>query len=111
MRRAGLRNAGLGVLVALGLALALAFALPAAALGALAHAIVSAAGHRGLSARWAGLDARSPGRVYLSRLRLTDAERGSLVFSAESLSVAVDPLSILLLHPRASRVELAHAFA
>ncbi len=64
-----------------------------------------------MTARWAELKVRFPSRVVLSRLRITDTGRGALVFRAESLSVAVDPLSVLLLHPRASRIELSHAFA
>jgi hypothetical protein len=99
------------LLVALALGIAAVFALPLAARRTIARAITGAAVHRGLSARWAALDVHYPSRVVLSRLRLTDAERGSLVFRAETLSVVIDPLSILLLHPRASRIEMAHAFA
>ena len=106
-----LRNAGFALLLALALVAAALFAIPIGARRMIAHAIVSASVHRGLSARWAALDVRFPARVVFSRLRLTDAERGSLVFRAESLAVAIDPLSVLLLHPRASHVELAHAFA
>ena len=104
------RYAGL-VLVALAIAIAALFAIPIGARRTIARAITGAAVHRGLSARWAALEVRFPSRVVLSRLRLTDAEHGSLVFRAESLSVAIDPLSILLLHPRPSRIELLHAFA
>src|SRR5262245_28673261 len=91
--------------------MAAVFAVPILARRAIARAIVSVSVRRGLSARWATLDVRFPARATLSRLRLTDAERGSLVFRAESLAVVIDPLSVLLLHPRASRVELTHVFA
>jgi hypothetical protein len=105
------RRAGLALVVVLALAAFAAFAMPIVARRTIARAITTVAVHRGLSARWAALEVRFPSRVFLSRLRLTDAERGSLVFRAESLAVVIDPLSILLLHPRASRIEMTHAFA
>jgi len=104
-------NAGIVLLVGLVLVVGAAFVIPIGARRALAHALTAASVHRGLAARWAALDVRFPARVVFSRLRLTDVERGSLVFRAESLAVAIDPLSVLMLHPRASRIDLAHAFA
>jgi transglycosylase-like protein len=104
-------NAALIVLAALAVAAAAVLAIPAGARRTLARGITTASVHRGLTARWAALDVRFPAHVVISQLRLTDAERGSMVFRAESLAVSIDPLSVLMLHPRASRIELAHAFA
>jgi hypothetical protein len=77
----------------------------------IAHEIERVAARRGLAAQWAALEVRFPSRVFVSQFRLTDATRGSLAFRAESLAVAVDPLSILLLRPRVSRIELSRALA
>jgi len=100
------------------LALLLAFALAAGSLAVpwlarwtIARRISHAAAARGLTARWAALEVRFPSRVVLSRLRVVDAARGDLVLRGESLSVAVDPLSVLLFHPRAREIELLHVFA
>ena len=105
------RNRALAALAALALAVLALLAIPAGARRTLARAIITASVQRGLIARWEALDVRFPGHVLISRLRLTDAERGSMVFRAESLAVTIDPLSVLLLHPRPSRIEMAHAFA
>ena len=84
-----MRRALLALVVVLALAVFAAFAMPVVARRTIARAITTVAVHRGLSARWATLDVRFPSRVFLSRLRVTDAERGSLVFRAESLSIAI----------------------
>jgi hypothetical protein len=109
--RGGIRPAVLALLLALAILAAAAIAFPWIARGIIARQITAVAARRGLEARWAALEVRFPSRVVLSRLRLTELERGRLAFRAESLAVAVDPLSILLLHPRVSRIELSHAFA
>ena len=93
------------------LAIAAALALPRVARWTIARKITSTAARRGLEARWASLDVRFPSRVLITQVRLLDARRGSMVFRAETLGVALDPLSIMLLHPRPSRIELTHAYA
>ncbi|HEY2955597.1 MAG TPA: biosynthetic peptidoglycan transglycosylase [Candidatus Eisenbacteria bacterium] len=100
----------------LGLALALliaaaALALPWLAERAIARRLTQAAAARGLVARWATLEVRFPARVAIGRLRVVSEARGDLVMSGESLAVAVDPLSLLLFHPRARAIELRHVFA
>ena len=98
-------RARLALLLALALVAIAVVSIPYGARRTIAKAILSASSRRGLLARWAALEVRYPSSVVLARLRLTDAERGGLVFRAETLSVAIDPLSIPLLRPRASRIE------
>src|SRR5262245_15473697 len=101
---------GLVALLLLAIAAAM-LALPGIARWTIAREILGVAVRRGLEARWASLEVRFPARVLISQVRLLDAARGSLVFRAETLGVALDPLSLVLLHPRPRRIELAHAYA
>src|SRR6266571_8110847 len=78
---------------------------------AIARRLSQVAATRGLTAHWDVLELRFPLRVTLSGLAFMDPARRDTVFQAASLSVDVDPLSVVLLHPRAHRIELAHARA
>jgi hypothetical protein len=76
-------------------------ALASAAIGRQASA-------RGMTASWRTLDHHMPWRFDFTGLDVRTAS-GDTAFRAESLSVAIDPWSVLLFHPRASAARLAHA--
>jgi hypothetical protein len=57
---------------------------------------------------WSRLEWRAPLSFRLNALSVSDA-RGATLVSAESLEVALDPWSLLMLHPGPSSLALAHA--
>ena len=89
------------VLVAVALAPRLASLAAGVALEAAARAH-----HATLS--WSRLAWRPPFSFRLTRLSVSDAG-GSTLATAESLDVAIDPWSVLTLHPRPASLALAHA--
>ncbi|MGH7742465.1 MAG: biosynthetic peptidoglycan transglycosylase [Candidatus Eiseniibacteriota bacterium] len=57
---------------------------------------------------WRSLEWRPPLSLRLTGLAVSDANDQSIA-AAESLGLAIDPGSVLMLHPRAASLELAHA--
>ncbi len=78
---------------------------PAAISWGLRHA----AGQRGLTVRWERLRVRFPLRAELRGIVVCERALGDTLVTADSLGVAVDPWSLLVLRPRASDVAVAHA--
>jgi hypothetical protein len=68
-----------------------------------------AAGERGFTVRWERLRVRFPVRAELRGIVVCERAWGDTLVTADSLGVAVDPWSLLFLHPRASAVSIAHA--
>jgi len=101
----------------LGLLLIAAFlALPLGVLSARSIMLLVVAGRlrhaaagRGLEASWRSMGFASPLTLRIEGLAVAHPSGGDTLFAAESLAVSVDPWSLLLLSPRPSRVELAHA--
>ena len=75
----------------------------------MAGGLRGAAARRGLDASWAALRV-SPGLVVrVQDLTLRRRADGDTLFRGDSLTVSLDPGSLLLLHPWPGRVVLAHA--
>ena len=75
----------------------------------LATAALRAAAHQHhAQIAWSRLAWRAPFGFAFLRLTVSD-ESGATLAAAESLRVAIDPISILLLHPRPASLEMAHA--
>src|SRR6267378_927254 len=99
------------------LLIAILLAVPAAALGvrsillaALTGRLRHAAAGRGLEASWRTLGFATPLTLRIDGLAVSrTGVQGDTLFAAESLAVSLDPWSLLLLAPRPTRVELAHA--
>ncbi len=68
-----------------------------------------AAAARGLVLRWDRLRLRFPLRAELRGVTITRAARGDTLLAADSLGAALDPASLLLLHPRLSEAAIARA--
>ncbi len=109
MHRLTLRRSSLARLALLTAALVLlTFGARMLAVGVLAGRIRHAARERGLTPSWRSLRVDFPARVRLVDFALT-APGGGAVLRLDTLSVRLDPLSFLVLHPAARRVDLAHA--
>ncbi|MBI5709402.1 MAG: transglycosylase domain-containing protein [Candidatus Eisenbacteria bacterium] len=81
----------------------------AAGRAVVAARIRHAASGRGLSASWHTLALAFPLEARVTGLALTDA-RGDTLVRADSLVAALDPWSLLVLHPRPGRLALSHAW-
>ena len=68
-----------------------------------------AAGARGLDVGWDRLRVRGPLRAELRGIVVRDRAQGDTLVTADSLAVAVDPWSLVLLHPRPTAAAVAHA--
>jgi len=109
LRRLPRRTLGLlliAVLVAVPLG---AVAIRSLALLGVAGRLRHAAAERGLRASWRSLDFARPLTIRVRGLTASRPARGDTLLAADSLVVSLDPWSLLLLSPRPSRVELAHA--
>ena len=95
----------LGALVAFAFAL---LVLRGVAGYAIAGGLRQAAAKRGAQLAWGSLDLTGPMTVRIRDLSLTRVHRGD-GFSAESLSVTIDPWALLLFSVRPSRLDLRHA--
>ena len=102
------RPAAVRVLLLLAALALLALALPPLAAMLAGAAIRAAARAHRSTVTWTHLEWRPPLAFRLSGLLLEDA-RGTALATAETLSVALDAGSVLLLHPRPASLELAHA--
>ena len=99
------------------LVVAILLGVPIMALGARSILLIAFAGRlrhaaagRGLVASWQSLKLDAPLTLRLRGLAVSRAgTAGDTLFAAESLAVSLDPWSLLVLAPRPSRVELAHA--
>ncbi len=79
---------------------------PAAVSSRLHHAAQS----RGLEAQWQRLSLRLPAVAELRGLVVVDRARGVTLAAADSVSVTLDPGSLLLLRPRIAAAAIAHAY-
>ena len=70
----------------------------------------SAAAARGLEARWDRAEGAWPAAVRFRRLTVRRASTGDTLLAADSLAVALDPGSVLSLHPRVAAVHMAGAW-
>jgi transglycosylase-like protein len=81
--------------------------------GLIAARLRSAASARGLTASWSALEVSPPLRVRLRGLVVArpglQAAGGDTLVRAESLAVAIDPWALLILRPRLTSLDLAHA--
>ncbi len=96
------------------LALLLALVLLAFAAGPVLRAIIaarlrSAAAARGLAASWISLEVRPPLRARFRGLVVVHPVDGDTLVRAETLAVALDPWTLLMLRPRLASVDLDHA--
>src|SRR5258706_5563635 len=71
--------------------------------------LASTARARGLTAEWDRAEGAWPARVRFRHLRIRRAATGDTLLAADSLAVAIDPGSLLTLHPRAASVEMSRA--
>ena len=78
---------------------------PAAISWGLRHA----AGARGFTVRWDRLRVRFPLRAELRGIVVCERARGDTLVTADSLTVALDPGSLVFFHPRATEIVVAHA--
>ena len=94
--------------------LVLALVLVAIAIGPVLRAIIaarvrSAAAARGVAASWTSLEVRAPLRVCFRGLVLERTADRDTLMQADSLAVELDPWALLILRPRLTSVDLAHA--
>src|SRR6476660_3007925 len=109
LRRLPPRTRGLILLAAL-LALPLGvLAARALILSAIAGRLRHAAAGRGLEASWRSLDFAGGLQVRVVGLSVAKTGGGEALFTADSLTVALDPWPLLVLAARPARLELAHA--
>ena len=90
------------------LALVALIELPSLATWFAAAALHAVARSRRVTLAWSHLEWRPPLTFRLRNLSVADAG-GATLGAAESLSVTLDPFSLVLLHPRPASLSLAHA--
>jgi hypothetical protein len=99
------------------LLIAVLLAVPLGALAVRSILLLSSAGRlrhaaagRGLEASWRTLRFATPLTLRIGGLAVSRPSGGDTLLAAESIAVSLDPWSLLLLSPRPSRVEIAHAW-
>jgi hypothetical protein len=68
-----------------------------------------AADRRGCTVRWDRLRVRFPLRAELRRTVIVDRVRGDTLVTADSIAITIEPGSLVLFHPRATEIVVAHA--